>query len=206
MDDTRFADVTKRTTSRLHRRGLGLLALLGFGAGSEAGAADNKKSRRCKANQQKCGNRCIPKSKCCKTSDCPRNSGQVCQENRCRCPNGKRLCNGVCFPADGCCANADCKPTELCAEHRCVAGVGSCLADQDFCSNGVKVQCNNVNGTPCFCVADRSGQIRCGIDPPGPVACSSDASCASLGAGAFCRPDTGSCSPGECVLPCPLSP
>src|SRR5690606_18750316 len=83
---------------------------------------------RCPKQTRRCGNRCLPKSRCCRHRDCPGN--QRCLKGRCQCPAGKKRCQGRCIPRHACCRDGECGTHGTCVK-------GSCRCDRGFkrCGN-----------------------------------------------------------------------
>lgn len=124
MDQNRFDALAKWTAvAATRRRGLALVALLGLGAALPY-AGEAHKNDVCNKKQKRCGNRCIHKSRCCTSADCPAKSGQRCQKGFCRCPENTTVCGAFCIPngATCCLTNADCLIAgQSCIQGQCVA-------------------------------------------------------------------------------------
>lgn len=70
---------------------------------------------RCPKRTRRCGNRCVPRAKCCRHSDCPNN--QVCGNGRCRCRPSQKRCQRRCISKDACCGG--CPAGEVCVDGTC---------------------------------------------------------------------------------------
>lgn len=104
MDGARFDTFTRAIRSR--RTALG--GLLGLVAGL-AGLAEVEAAP-CPKGKKQCKKRCIPRRRCCTTSQCrPGVTGRICRRGRCICRPGTKPCQGRCIPAAACCGTA-CPP------------------------------------------------------------------------------------------------
>jgi hypothetical protein len=154
MDSNRFDRLTTALAAGPSRRGIlrlisggGLLAVLGRAGSDEAAARKKgkKKKKKCKGTTKTCGKRCIPKSNCCTSRQCPQ--GEVCRNGRC----------------SNCLISEDCTPPSVCRQAacedgRCVfapipgggqtleCGVGACRQTVQQCVDGEEQQC--VPGQP----------------------------------------------------------
>jgi hypothetical protein len=144
MDANRVDRLARALTSSPPRRAvLGLI----FGAmlsinDLEGADARKKRKKRCRAGKKKCGKRCIPKSNCCRDTDCPSGSGQTCQGGTCACPPGEEDSGGVCGTRPDClgrnatcenagdCCSGFCPLSEQCG---CSIEGNQCLDDDDCC-------------------------------------------------------------------------
>ena len=119
MNSERF-DRWARTigSRRAALRGLtgGVLAVL---VGQMVPQDDVTAARRCPAGKKRCRGRCIPRRRCCTTSQCPRGSGKVCRGGRCLCPAGTKLCGAQCIPVASCCTATDCLAGQTCYGGTC---------------------------------------------------------------------------------------
>ncbi len=70
---------------------------------------------RCPKRTRRCGNRCVPRSKCCHSSECPNN--QVCANGRCRCRPDQNRCQRRCISKGACCDG--CPAGEVCVDGTC---------------------------------------------------------------------------------------
>jgi hypothetical protein len=121
---------------------------------------------------------------------------------------------GVCGTVPNSCGQdvrcGSCPAGQLCADHQCVTGQGSCAAGDNFCQDVTK----NCNGA-CRCRISTEGDTRCsGIAPGGGNTCgecTQSSDCALLYPaipGVFCmQGGTGCCAAtapaGLCHAPCP---
>jgi len=134
----------------------------------------------------------------------------------CGCTPDDPCSAGVCgMVADRCGTLVDCGETcavgQICSEHVCVTGQGSCAVNADFCLN----TSNNCNGI-CQCRISTEGDTRCsGLAPGGGNdcgECGQSSDCAVLYPairGVFCMAGgTGCCNGtaprGLCHAPCPV--
>lgn len=94
----------------------------------------------CPVGRKRCGQRCLPKRKCCRHRDCPAN--QRCQQGRCQCPGGRKRCGKRCIPRTACCRNGECGAHEACVGGSCRCANNAkrcgetCILDDLCCDNG----------------------------------------------------------------------
>lgn len=139
------------STSRICRP-LGELCMPNRGLDCCRNAACRKGRCRCPKRTRRCGNRCLPTSKCCRNSDCPgpkrcvkgRCRSRSCRGNQCPCAAGQKRCQDRCIPSSACC--------------------GGCAADQN-CVNGTCIAKRCGAGAPCrvFVTASRHSSDLGGV-------------------------------------------
>ncbi len=214
MDAARFDALVRSLDFHAPRRaalgaiGAGLAALLAIGGDEDAEA----KKKKCKGKKKKCGKKCIPKSKCCKSSEC--GPDQTCQNGRCTCPGEFFACGDTCVTGGECCVASDCGPIYECAdgfclclesddipclpEECCQAGEVCAITEEsvtcqdggcpttDICSDPDVFLC----GASCYCATSVEDQTAC-IDflVSSCFECTTDAECTTdLGQDAICIP------------------
>ena len=223
MDADRFDALARSLQLATPRRaalgaiGGGLAALLARLGIDESEAKKRKKhkkkKKKCKGNKKKCGKKCIPKSQCCKDSEC--GDQQFCCQGACiddvlcctdaDCGGNIYTCEeGVCLCPDPsevpCSANECCDPdTQVCevTPDTSACQSGDCPAGTDFCSDETFYLCG---GPLCGCTTSLEGQTVC-TDLAGVcVDCATDAECTTaLGQDAVCIPigEFCTCDTGE---------
>jgi hypothetical protein len=119
--------------------------------------------------------------------------GARCRRGTCRCRHDRPRCRHVCCATGQICAHGGCAP-------------GACPAGADVCTGSAQ-GCNGSNSCKCF-TKFVDGASEC-AESLSCDACTDDADCANLGAGAFCAKKTGdvccTSSPlgsGVCARPC----
>lgn len=200
LDAERFDALVRSLDLRAPRRAA--LGVLGGGLGGlltrlgvdHTEAKKRKKKKKCKGKKRKCGKKCIPKSKCCKDSNCG---------------DGLQCCNGACIEDSLCCADNDCfsiytceggfctciddpsdvpcndveccdPATEVCTvtETTSFCQAGGCPAGADVCNDGTIFFC----GGPGACVCTTSVEERtvCTDFAGVCTTCTTDAQCADV--------------------------
>jgi hypothetical protein len=113
-------EAPRRAVSRVLVGGA-LGAIAGRFGLEQAGAKKKKggKKKGCGGGQKRCGKRCVPKTGCCKSSECSSLRNEYCQKGRCGCAKGAVVHNGRCGFA------IDCKTVaQICSSHNeCCSGL-----------------------------------------------------------------------------------
>ena len=119
MDATGFDSLARRLAGGATRRGVlrrlvaGALAT-GGAAAALAGPGSEEAAARCPRGKKRCRGKCIPKSRCCRSDDCP--SGAICAKGTCvtgqgTCASGADSCANA---GDPFCKDASGKHTGVC--------------------------------------------------------------------------------------------
>lgn len=128
---------------------------------------------RCSPKQRRCGDRCIPRSACCRDKDC--GGDTICRAGTCLCPPGLKACNGGCIPVDGCCGG--CPAGERCGEGSCgcVPDPAACWPPGSPCPENTPESCMAnccsgsghvpINGLPWTCDSPAPGRTCGPISP-----------------------------------------
>lgn len=140
-------------------RPLGTSCFTNRGLGCCRGATCQEGICRCPKRTRRCGQRCLPRNRCCRDRDCPAN--QNCQKGRCQCPAGKKRCGKRCIARNACCRDGDCGTLAVCVRGSC-ACAGNARRCGDACvpvnkccdASDCDVDENCVNGT---CVTKSCG-------------------------------------------------
>ena len=205
MDNRRFDRLTVALAADPSRRGLlrlisggGLVALFGRTVSDEATAKKkgNRKKKKCQGNKKQCGKRCIPKTSCCTSSECPQ--GEVCRNGRCAnctaaddCPTPPVCEEAVC--EDGRCETALLPPGSPCpSDQFCIVGT-TCNGDGE-CQGGSPRSCDD--GIDCTTDPNHCGECGRRCLNEAPPSCGDTGTCA----GGICQKWTQTiCRPAACT-------
>lgn len=168
----------------------------------------------CPKRTRRCGNRCLPKRKCCHHRDCFHD--QRCTKGRCRCRAGQKRCQKRCIPRSACCRDRECGRNEACVRGACDCARGAkrceegcvpadaCCQDSDCGENGACIAgvCDCVTGfKPCdgTCIpsADCCQDSDCGqhgVCEQGGCVCATGFKVC----GEICIPENGCCVNSDC--------
>ncbi len=154
MESGRFDAIARTLGARAPRREVSRFlvagALSGLAAkfgGAEVGAKKKGgKKKGCSGGQKRCGKRCVPKSGCCKSSECSSLRNEYCEKGRCGCAKGAVMYKGRCgFPIEcksvglvcsshyECCSGL-CTISDGAGQMRCDKGTQLCIVDYDCVS------------------------------------------------------------------------
>jgi hypothetical protein len=184
MDSNRF-DTFVRSLGHAVPRRAALVGALGTGLGGLliqvgvdiAAAKKRKKKKKCKGGKKKCGKKCIAKTACCISADCP--AGADCVSGACVCPNGETNCGDVCVDLATDAANCG-ACGKVCEIDVCVHGACGCTTSLDCPATCGGCGTSVEDGSAC--VAKPDDEVACDDDDDCPLG----AICVDTGGIPFC--------------------